>query len=200
MTIQEVAVVRTGIANLASVFAALGRLNATPRLVHDGMAIERAARLMLPGVGSFGAAMAALTADGLIEPLRARLAADRPTLAVCVGLQVLFAASEESPGVAGLGVLAGTIARFDARVRVPQLGWNEVVAGTGCRWIRSGYAYFANSYRASAAPAGCASASADHGGPFVAGLERGALLALQCHPELSGRWGHDLLGRWMAAS
>lgn len=197
---MDVAVVRTGTANIASVFAGLRRQGALPRLVHDSVEVERAGHLVLPGVGSFGAAMAALAADRLIEPLRARIAADRPTLAVCVGLQVLFEASEESPGVAGLGVVPGAITRFPTTVRVPQLGWNSVAPSAACRLIAAGFAYFANSFRAAAAPEGCAAAMADHGGPFVAGFERGRLLALQCHPELSGRWGLALIGRWLAAA
>jgi imidazole glycerol phosphate synthase glutamine amidotransferase subunit len=197
VTARDVAVVRTGTANLASVFAALRRLDASPRLVHDADDIARAEHLVLPGVGSFGAAMAALAADRLVEPLRARIVAGRPVLAVCVGLQVLFEASEESPGVAGLGVVPGGVTRFPSTVRVPQLGWNQVAPTSACRRIAGGYAYFANSYRAVAAPSDSAAAHADHGGPFVAGFERGALLALQCHPELSGRWGLALIGRWL---
>jgi len=193
----EVAVVRTGTANLASILAALTRLGATGRVRDDADALARAERVVLPGVGAFGAAMAALATGGLAEALRERIAADRPVLAVCVGLQVLFAASEESPGVTGLGVFPGTIGRFGAGVRVPQLGWNRVEPDPGCTRIAPGFAYFANSYRAAAAPAGTRAAYADHGGRFVAGFEQGALLALQCHPELSGRWGAELLGAWL---
>lgn len=193
----DVAVVRTGTANLASVLAALSRLGASGRLCHDADTLARAERVVLPGVGAFGAAMAALAMGGLAEALGERIATDRPVLAVCVGLQVLFAASEESPGVTGLGIFPGTIGRFGAGVRVPQLGWNRVEPETGCARIAPGFAYFANSYRAAAAPAGTRAAYAEHGGLFVAGFERGALLALQCHPELSGRWGADLLGAWL---
>jgi glutamine amidotransferase len=195
---EEVAVVRTGTANLASVLAGLGRAGARARVTEDAAVLRRAARVVVPGVGAFGAAMATLNRAGLTEALRQRIAGGEPTLAVCVGLQILFAASEESPGVEGLGVFPGTLRRFPDTVRVPQLGWNRVVAGPGCRLIESGYAYFANSFRLADAPPGTAVATADHGGRFVAGFERGGLLALQCHPELSGAWGLALLRRWLA--
>ncbi len=85
-------------------------------------------------------------------------------------------------------------------VRVPQLGWNHVAPQAGCSLLREGYAYFANSFRLAAPPAGFAAAISHHGGPFVAAFERGPVLACQFHPELSGAWGIDLLRRWVAAA
>jgi imidazole glycerol-phosphate synthase subunit HisH len=81
-------------------------------------------------------------------------------------------------------------------VRVPQFGWNRIEPEPGCRYLEGGFAYFANSYRALAAP-GCRTASAEHGERFIAGLERGDLVACQFHPELSGAFGRDLLARWL---
>ena len=103
----------------------------------------------------------------------------------------------ESPGVGGLGCLDARVAHFPAGVRAPQFGWNAVVAGRDCALLRDGYAYFANSYRLPAAPAGWATATADHGGAFVAAMERGSVLACQFHPELSGSYGAQLLARWL---
>jgi imidazole glycerol-phosphate synthase subunit HisH len=117
---------------------------------------------------------------------------------MCVGLQVLFEASDESPHATGLAALPGRVGRFADSVRVPQFGWNRVAPQPGCRLIEPGYAYFANSYRALEAP-GCAIATAEHGGRFVAALERGGVLACQFHPELSGAYGHELIGRWLDA-
>jgi imidazole glycerol phosphate synthase glutamine amidotransferase subunit len=113
-----------------------------------------------------------------------------------VGLQVLCDASEESPGVPGLGLVPGTVRRFPSTVRVPQFGWNRVEAPPG-GFLESGYAYYANSYRLDAAPAGWTAATSDHGGPFVGALRRGDVLACQFHPELSGAWGLAMLGRWL---
>jgi imidazole glycerol phosphate synthase glutamine amidotransferase subunit len=194
----EVVVVPTGTANLASVRAALARLGANSRLAEDAAMIEDATHVVLPGVGGFGAAMAGLRGAGLDAAIAARVEAGRPTLAMCVGLQVLFEASEESPAASGLAALPGRVGRFTEAVRVPQFGWNRVAPQPGCRLVAPGYAYFANSYRVLEAP-GCAIATAEHGGRFVAALERDRVLACQFHPELSGAYGHDLIARWLAA-
>jgi imidazole glycerol phosphate synthase glutamine amidotransferase subunit len=193
----EVVVVPTGTANLASVLAALARLGARARIADDAAMVEGADHVVLPGVGSFGATMAGLRAAGLTDALAARVGDGLATLAMCVGLQVLFEASEESPGAVGLGVLPGRVGRFPEAVRVPQFGWNRVTPEPGCRLVEPGYAYFANSYRVLEAP-GCAAATAEHGGRFVAALERDRVLACQFHPELSGVYGHDLIARWLA--
>jgi imidazole glycerol phosphate synthase glutamine amidotransferase subunit len=194
----EVVVVPTGTANLASVQAALDRLGARARLAECAAMIEDATHVVLPGVGSFGAAVAGLRAAGFDEALAARIRAGRATLAMCVGLQVLFEASDESPHAAGLGVFPGRVERFPDGVRVPQFGWNRVAPEPGCRLLEPGYAYFANSYRVQDAPA-CAVATAEHGGRFVAALERGRVLACQFHPELSDAYGQELIARWLKA-
>jgi imidazole glycerol-phosphate synthase subunit HisH len=191
-----VVVVPTGTANLASVLAALARLGARPRLAEDPAMIEDATHVVLPGVGSFGAAMAGLREGRLDAALAARVRAGRATLAMCVGLQVLFETSEESPDATGLGAIPGRVGRFPDAVRVPQFGWNRIVPTPGCRLVEPGYAYFANSYRVLEAP-GCAVATAEHGGRFVAALEHERVLACQFHPELSGAYGHELIARWL---
>jgi imidazole glycerol-phosphate synthase subunit HisH len=194
----EVVVVPTGTANLASVRAALARLGARPILAEDAAMVADASHVVLPGVGSFGATMAGLREAGLDRALVERVRAGPPTLAMCVGLQVLFEASEESPEASGLGVLPGRVGRFPETVRVPQFGWNRIAPAAGCRLVTPGYAYFANSYRVIEA-SGCAVATADHGGRFVAALELDGVLACQFHPELSGAYGHELIARWLAA-
>ena len=103
----------------------------------------------------------------------------------------------EDPGVAGLGVLPCTATRFPDHVRVPQLGWNRVSAVPGCRLLSDGAGYFANSYRLQELPDDWLGAVSDHGGRFVAAVERGAVQAGQFHPELSGRWGHAIIDRWL---
>ena len=158
--------------------------------------VADADRVVLPGVGSFGATMAGLREAGLDDALAARVRAGRATLAMCVGLQVLFEASDESPDVSGLGAIPGRVGRFPDAVRVPQFGWNRIAPAPGCRLVAPGYAYFANSYRVLEAP-GCAVATAEHGGRFLAALERDRVLACQFHPELSGAYGHELIARWL---
>jgi imidazole glycerol phosphate synthase glutamine amidotransferase subunit len=195
---REVVVVATGLANLASVEAALARCDAHARPAQGPDDVEAAARVVMPGVGAFGAAMERLAADGLVEPLRRRIAAGRPTLAVCLGLQLLLEGSEESPGVRGLGVAAGIARGFAPPLTVPHMGWNRVDPDPGCRWLEPGHAYFANSFRLVEPPPGWRVARCAYGGPFVAALERGGVLACQFHPELSGPWGGRLLTRWLA--
>jgi imidazole glycerol phosphate synthase glutamine amidotransferase subunit len=195
----EVAILETGSANLASVIAAFAKLGAAPSLTRDPGAVESARRLVVPGVGTLAAAMASLAGGGLVAPLRERLAAGRRTLAICLGLQLLGAGSEESPGVDGVSAFRASATRFPRSVRTPQLGWNAIAPEPGCRLLEPGYAYFANSYRLVDPPPGAAAAYADYGGRFVAAFERDGLLACQFHPELSSRFGLALLGRWLAA-
>ncbi len=197
MTETAVVVVRTGTANLASVVAALGRAGRTVEVTSEPGPVADAQRLVLPGVGSFGPVAATLCELGLAEPLAERIRHGRPTLAICLGLQLLATDSEEDPDVPGLGVLPGTASRFPDTVRVPQLGWNAIHASPDCRLLRDGAAYFANSYRLGEIPQGWTGALADHAGPFVAAVERGAVLGCQFHPELSGDWGQSLIERWL---
>ncbi|MEM1329477.1 MAG: imidazole glycerol phosphate synthase subunit HisH [Planctomycetota bacterium] len=193
-----VAVIRTGVANLASVLVGLRRAGASPVVTESADDVAANAAVVLPGVGSFAAGMAALEQMGMVGALRRRLLDRRPTLAVCVGHQLLFESSDESPGVEGLGVAQGRITRFPESVRVPQLGWNQVGATSSASLVRSGEAYFANSYRAKTPPSGFECAMTDHAGPFVAAMASGPVLTCQFHPELSGAWGSSLLSRWVS--
>jgi len=193
----DVAVVRTGTANTASVLAGLMRAGAAPRLSDDGKDVARAPYVCLPGVGAFAAAMRTLDERGLAGALAERVREGRPTLAICLGLQLLFEGSDESPGARGLSVLAGRAERFPDTVRVPQLGWNRIEPDEGCRYLRAGHAYFANSFRLVERPAGYRVALARHAGDFVAAIEKDGVLACQFHPELSGAFGLQLLERWL---
>jgi imidazole glycerol phosphate synthase glutamine amidotransferase subunit len=192
----DLVIVPTGTANLASVIAAFRRLGVEPAVSAEPARILAASHVMLPGVGTFGASMRRLREAGADLALRERIAADRPTIAICVGHQLLFEGSDESPGERGLGVVRGQVGRFPDGVRVPQFGWNEVAADDGCSLLDSGYAYFANSYRVTEAP-GWKVATATHGRPFVAAMERGNVVGCQFHPELSGAYGAALLSRWL---
>ncbi len=197
MSHAPVVVVPTGTANLASVRAAFARLGREVELSGEPGAIAAAEHVFLPGVGAFGAAMATLVASGADTALERRIAADAPTMAICVGHQLLFEASEESPGVRGLGVVPATVGRFPEGVRRPQFGWNEVTPQGEARFLRAGFAYFANGFRALAAP-GWTVAVAEHGEPFVAAMERGRVVGCQFHPELSGDYGKALLQAWLS--
>jgi imidazole glycerol phosphate synthase glutamine amidotransferase subunit len=193
----DLVIVPTGTANIASVVAAFRRLGSEPAVTAEPARIRLASHVMLPGVGTLASSMRHLAEAGADEALCQRILADRPTMAICVGHQILFETSDESLGERGLGIVTGHVGSFPDGVRVPQFGWNEVEAGEDCDLLESGFAYFANSYRAVAAP-GWKVALADHGGPYVAAMERGNVVGCQFHPELSGDYGAALLSRWLS--
>jgi imidazole glycerol phosphate synthase glutamine amidotransferase subunit len=195
----SVSIIRTGSANLASVMAAVRRLGYEPLLTNDPGRVDRDRLVVLPGVGAFGAAMDELRRRGLDDALRRRVESERPLLAICLGLQLLASASQESPGVAGLGIIDATVARFRSAPRVPQMGWNRIEPTPGARLLSADHVYFANSYRLADIPTGWQGAVSRYGETFVAALERGPLLACQFHPELSGDAGHRLVSRWLGA-
>ena len=190
-------IVDSGVANLASIAGAFQRLGVTPVVTADPAIVRDAARLVLPGVGAFGAGMTALRSRGLDAAIQEVAARGAPLLGVCLGMQMLCEASEETPGVAGLGVLAGTCRRLPPSVRIPHLGWNSVSPEPEARLLTPGVAAFANSYALREGPAGWTTAWTTHGVPFIAALERGPMLACQFHPELSGAYGAALLDRWL---
>jgi imidazole glycerol-phosphate synthase subunit HisH len=195
---RTVEIVRTGTANLASVIAAIERQDVRASITAEKEVVKSAQLLVLPGVGAFGAAIAELAANDLIDPLRDRISRGMPTLAICLGLQLFAESSEESPGAEGLSLIEGTVRRFPNTVRVPQLGWNEVQPESGEGIVQKGYAYFANSYRLTDPPRGFRASVTQHAGPFVSAFERGPIVACQFHPELSGAWGASLIARWIA--
>ena len=202
---MDVVIVDTGRSNAASLAAALERAGADPKMSTDPAAVRAARFAVLPGVGSFGAVMDRLRAMGVVEALKARVESGLPTLGACLGMQLFFDSSEESPGVAGIGAISGAITAYGPGVRSPQFGWNRLsTPDSGAMLARAQgseppCAYFANSYKLDVAPAGWKTATAYYGAPFVAAIERGPVLLCQFHPELSGAWGQALLERWLSA-
>ncbi len=193
---SHVAVIDSGVANLASVRSAFGALGVENAVTQEPDVVGAATHVVLPGVGRFDAAMATLREHGLDQAVRDVHAAGTPLLAVCMGMQLLGEASGESPGVRGLGIAGGTYERLPSSVRVPHLGWNRVEAAS-CSPLPSGVAAFANSYCLTEPPRGWSAAWTTHGIPFVSALARGRTLACQFHPELSGDFGMRLLGAWL---
>lgn len=200
-----VTIVDYGSGNLRSVQKSFERLGASAVITDDPNLVAQAERLVLPGVGSFGDAMRALEARGLVEPIRRHLAADRPFLGICMGLQLLFEAGWEGGRHAGLGVLAGDVARFErpAGVKVPHMGWNTVAwsdAGRPAGIEANDWFYFVHSYVARPADPSVIAAVCDYAGPFCAAVRQGRLFATQFHPEKSQQAGMRLLAAFMQAA
>lgn len=193
----DVTILETGLANLASVIAAFQRLGANISVVRDPTGIQDAKRLVVPGVGHFGTAMNRLRQAALIQPLLDRVESDKPTLGICLGLQIFGQHSEESPNMSGLGWVSSKVRAFPSTVISPQMGWNKVIPSPNATFLEEGYAYFANSFRFDTIPEGWSGACSEYGGTVVAALERGSFLGCQFHPELSGTYGEKLLSRWL---
>lgn len=201
MSARSVHVIDTGCSNRASLLAALARAGYATSLTREAQQVAEAQAVVLPGVGSFGDALASLRVGGLAEALAERVTQDRPTLAICVGLQVLAQSSEESPGIGGLGLVEGRLQAFPSTVRVPQIGWNQLYRSRPSAAMHSiGEAYFVNSYRLTEAPSGWECLWSEHGGPFLAAIRRGRVLGCQFHPEISGSFGAQLLDDWLGLS
>jgi glutamine amidotransferase len=205
----RVVVLDHGSGNLRSAERALGAAGADPAVTADADAARQADGLVVPGVGAFAACMRGLTAVGAPELIAKRLAAGRPVLGLCVGMQVLFEAGEEH-GVHtdGIGVWPGTAERLDAPV-LPHMGWNTVAVADGSTLfagVETERFYFVHSYAARRwgggggdRPGGGPLLSwAEHGDRFLAAVEDGPLSATQFHPEKSGAAGARLLANWVA--
>jgi len=198
-----IAVIDYGIGNLRSAEKALQHVGADARLIGDAATIELADAAVLPGVGAFGACMDALDGSGLSDTVRSFVTSGRPFLGICVGMQLLYHASDEAPGRTGLRVLEGTVGLVEGRVKRPQMQWNRLEPtelGHGhplLTGIEEAWVYFVHSY---AAPMGDATiATCDYGGPVVAAVARDNVWATQFHPEKSGRVGLELLANFVAA-
>lgn len=202
---REVVVVDLGMGNLRSVARALQRAGAAPRITADPDAVARAARLVVPGQGHFRDCGAAL-ARGLGEAVRGFVATGRPYLGICLGMQALFATSEEAPGTRGLGLVPGSVRRFGRalrdprtgeRLKVPHVGWSEVRSAHPLLVDAGSWFYFVHSYRCEPDDPRLVAATSDHGGPFCAALAWQNVFAVQFHPEKSGEAGHSLLVRFL---
>lgn len=209
---MRVALIDYGAGNLPSVAKALVAAGVAVERTDDPERAARADALVLPGQGHFGQVMAAFRASGFEAVVRAHVAADRPFLGICVGLQLLMAGSEEAPDQAGLGVLPGRVVRFpDGDVSVPHMGWNAL-APFGRSPLLAGvpagaHAYFAHSYVVVFDGADDAGAGFDGGATttygrtrFLSAVSRGRLHATQFHPEKSQRVGLAILGNFAAAA
>jgi glutamine amidotransferase len=207
MSAPQVVLVDLGLGNIRSVARALERAGARVTVSGEPGVLRDASRLVVPGQGAFRDCAAALAGERG-EVLRARIAAGVPYLGICLGMQALFARSEEAPGAAGLGVFAGEVVRFasglvdaetGARLKVPHIGWNEV-RGAHPLVPERAWFYFVHSYHCVPADASLVVGAADYGGDFCAAIARDNVFACQFHPEKSQDEGAALLGRFLAGS
>ena len=166
MTEYQVAIIDSGVANLAAVESALVALEVDHTITASPEAVLDASHVVLPGVGRFSAGLETLRRRGLDEAVRIAHEADKPLLAICLGMQMLGEGSDESPDTPGLGVVAGRLQRLPDSVRVPHLGWNQVRADEHSG-LPSGTAAFANSYYLPEPPSGWCAARTTHGATFV---------------------------------
>jgi imidazole glycerol phosphate synthase glutamine amidotransferase subunit len=201
---RTLVIAATGAANLASVQALCARAKVRAIVSSDSKEIFHAGKALLPGVGAFGAAMEQLARTGMDKAIKARVDEKKPTMGICLGMQMFFDLSEESPGSRGIGAISGEVKKIRTSLPLPQLGWNRVRPSSPSSFVRPGWAYFANSYKVGDLPDGFSGALSTYGENFYATLERYApgakipyLLLCQFHPELSGPWGLDLFSRWM---
>jgi imidazole glycerol-phosphate synthase subunit HisH len=202
----RIAVLDYGIGNLHSAQKALQHVGADAHLTADPALVRDSSGVVLPGVGNFGRCMQALEESGLDELAIECAGSGRPFLGVCVGMQMLYEGSEESPDVPGLGVLPGIVRRLPDGVKRPQMQWNLLVRCAESALLAGlpdpVWAYFVHSFAAERNDH--AVATCDYGGPVVAAVEREALWATQFHPEKSSRTGlailRNFVGRATAAA
>jgi glutamine amidotransferase len=188
----KVAVLDHGMGNLRSVAKALEAAGADVAVTSDETEIARRDALCVPGQGIFGRCSTALSSSGVDGVVRSWIADERPFLGICLGMQVLFESSEESPEP-GLGIFDGKATRLPSSVTVPHIGWNQVTPG-------GEHYYFDHSFAVHPADASLVTGWCEHGDRFAARVERGPILGVQFHPEKSGRAGIRLLEGWLTSS
>lgn len=199
-----VAIIDYDAGNIRSVEKAVRYLGKEVAVTSDPEKILAADRVILPGVGAFGDAMKRLHAMGLVEVIRQVAERGTPFLGICLGLQLLFEKSEESPGVAGLGLLQGEILRLPELpgLKVPHIGWNSLKYPNPGRLFRGipedSYVYFVHSYYLKAQDEGIVTATTEYGTLVHASVESGNLFACQFHPEKSSETGLTILENFLS--
>ena len=197
-----VAVVDYGIGNLRSAQKALERQGADARLTTDAALIARADGVVLPGVGAFGACLDALRADGLDRPVLDAVASGRPFLGICVGMQMLFDASDEDASATGLGVVPGVVRWIPPGVKRPQMQWNRLTIRQPADPLLATlgpdpWMYFVHSFHGVPDDPAMVAATCEYGTTLNAAFRSGNVFATQFHPEKSGVAGLNLLGAFV---
>lgn len=203
---KMIAIIDYDAGNIKSVEQALTALGETAVITRDREEILRADKVILPGVGAFGDAMEKIRGYGLEEIIGEVVARKKPFLGICLGLQLLFESSEETPGVKGLGILRGKIVKIpdNAGLKVPQIGWNSLKYPNSGRLFRGiaedSYVYFVHSYYLQAEEPGIVTATTEYAVHIHASVEKGNVFACQFHPEKSSDVGLRILQNFVTVT
>lgn len=197
-----IVIVDYGLGNLASVRNAFRVVGSEVRISSNPEDIRTASGIVLPGVGAAAAGMERLQTRGLTEPIREAAGAGTPTLAICLGMQLLFDRSEEGDA-ACLGLIAGTVRSLTGTVKKPHIGWNQVDSEVDSGLFRgigaAPYFYFVHSFVCEPADPGIVAGTTEYGGTFCSAVRRGRIWGTQFHPERSGRAGLRLIANFVEA-
>jgi len=199
-----IGVIDYGAGNLGSVMNALKRLSVPARFAEGPQELSPSSspfeKIIFPGDGHFATAMASINKSGYAQAIKEWIKADKPFLGICIGLQLLFDTSEEASGTQGLSVINGTVRRFPGR-KVPQIGWNQTAAKKESKIFRgltdNSFFYYIHSYYADPSDDSVTAAQTEYYLRYCCAIERGALAAVQFHPEKSGAAGLALLKNWV---
>ncbi len=201
-----IAIVDYDAGNIRSVEKAVQALGAEACITRDPQQIKGAEKVILPGVGAYGDAMGKLVGYGLTDIIHETVRSGKPFLAICVGLQLLFEESEESPGVKGLSLFPGKILRLPAAPerKVPQIGWNALHMERESRLLKGipegSFVYFVHSYYLKAEDPSIVTATATYGATIHAAIEHENVFATQFHPEKSSKVGMGILKNFLDLS
>ncbi len=193
-----IAIVDYGMGNLRNVRRGFAEVGQDAMITDDPQVILLAEKVVLPGVGAFGEAVRRIEAKGLREPLLKQMVNGTPLLGICLGMQLMYGSSEESPGAVGLGVLDGEVKRFSEELKVPHIGWNDVIASPGQGLLDAAAGnrcfYFVHSFYAPVSEYTIARTS--YGTEFSAAVRKGNIYGVQFHPEKSQEAGLEILRRF----
>lgn len=194
-----IAIIDYDAGNMLSVVKALRHLEQEPVITRDPKVLQEADKVILPGVGAFGDAMDKLNGYGLVPVIKDIISQGKPFFGICLGLQLLYEGSEEAPGVAGIGALAGRIKRIPVGEykKIPHMGWNSLKFPNKGRLFsgidEGAYVYFVHSYYLEADEPSSVTATTDYNVLIDASVESGNIFACQFHPEKSGTVGLAIL-------